>query len=111
VVLKEQRCGAVTVLRPEGPLKGEDAEQFRKRMSELLNASLGRCVLDASAIQFVDSKGLEALVDANEAIAETGQSLKLCGVNETIRQVLELTELASRFEHFADVNAAVRSFL
>jgi anti-anti-sigma factor len=68
-------------------------------------------VLDASAIQFVDSKGLEALVDAYDAIAQTGQSLKLCGVNETIRQVLELTELASRFEHFADVNAAVRSFL
>jgi len=111
MVLKEQKCGAVTVLKPEGPLKGEDAEQFHKRVTELLSGSLGRCVVDATAIQFVDSQGLEALVDANEEVAQTGQSLKLCGVNETIRQVLELTELASQFEYFADVNAAVRSFL
>lgn len=111
MVLKEQRYGGVTVLRPEGPLKGEDAEQFRTRITDLLASGLGRCVLDASAIQFVDSKGLETLVDANEAMAQTGQMLKLCGVNETIRQVLEMTELSSHFEHFADVNAAVRSFL
>jgi anti-anti-sigma factor len=111
MILKEQKCGAVHVLRPEGPLKAEDAEQFKSRLVQLLGASLGRCVVDASAIQFVDSKGLEALVEANEAMAQTGQPLKLCGANETVRQVLELTELASQFEHFADVNAAVRSFL
>jgi anti-anti-sigma factor len=111
MALKEQKCGAVHILRPEGPLKGADAEQFKDRLIQLMTASLGRCVVDASAIQFVDSKGLEALVDANDAMVDTGQSLKLCGANETVRLVLELTELSPRFEHFADVNAAVRSFL
>ena len=72
---------------------------------------MGRCVVDASAIQFVDTKGLEALVDANDEVAQTGQSLKLCGLNDTVRQVLELTDLAARFEYYADANAAVRSFL
>jgi anti-sigma B factor antagonist len=111
MVMKEQNIGAVHVLRPEGPLKGADADQFRQRLIDLVTASMGRCVVDASAIQFVDSKGLEALVDANDEMAQTGQSLKLCGTNDTIRQVLELTELASRFEYYADTNAAVRSFL
>jgi len=110
-MLKEQKCGAVHVLRPEGPLKGADAEQFKERLVQLMAASLGRCVVDASAIQFVDSAGLEALVDANEAFAQTGQSLKLCGANETVRMVLELTELSGGFEYFADTSAAVRSFL
>jgi anti-anti-sigma factor len=109
--IKEQQCGAVTVLRPEGPLKGEDADAFRRQVIERHAATLGRCVVDASAMQYVDSQGLEALVEANDEVAQTGQALKLCGVNETVRQVLELTQLASRFEHFADVNAAVRSFL
>ena len=40
-----------------------------------------------------------------------GRALKLCAVNKTIRQVLELTALVSQFEHFEDVNSAVRSFL
>ena len=109
--LTETKCGAVYVLRPEGPLKGPEAQQFRDRLVQIINASLGRCVVDASAIQFVDSKGLEAMADAADELAQTGQSLRLCGTTETVRQVLEVTELATRFELFADVNTAVRSFL
>ncbi len=44
-------------------------------------------------------------------LAQGGQALKLCGANEVFREVLELTELTSVFEHFVDVNSAVRSFL
>jgi anti-anti-sigma factor len=111
MTLREQKCGAVHVLRPEGPLKGEDAQSFRDRLIQLINSSLGRCVVDASAVPFVDSQGLEALVEAGDELSGTGQPLKLCGLNETVRQALELTELAPRFELFADVNTAVRSFL
>ena len=32
-------------------------------------------------------------------------------VEDTVREVLELTDLASHFEHFHDANTAVRSFL
>ena len=111
VVLDEEKHGAVTVLVPRGPLVKEDADQFKERLVQLLRSSLGRCVVDASAVPFADSGGLEALVEANDEIAQGGQSLKLCGVNETVRQVLELTELSMLFEYYADANAAVRSFL
>ena len=111
MVIAEQTVGAVHVLKPDGPLKGDDAGRFKDRILELLGSTLGRCVVDASAIQFVDSKGLEALVEANEAIAQSGRTLKICGAGEAIQQVLELTELAPQFEQFPDVNAAVRSFL
>ena len=112
MALHEEKHGAVTVLRPEGPMAGADeAEQFKTRILELFNASLGRCVVDVSAVPYVDSRALESLVEANEEMSHSGQVLKLCGANETIRQVLELTELSSQFEHFADVNAGVRSFL
>jgi len=30
---------------------------------------------------------------------------------ETVREILDLTELSPLFEHFEDVNTAVRSFL
>ena len=109
--IKEQRVGAVLVLKPEGPLKGDDVEDFKTRMSQALGETLGRCVIDATAVQFIDSTGLEALLDMNEAVAETGHPLKVCCVNETIREVLELTQLASQFEQYPDVNSAVRSFL
>jgi anti-anti-sigma factor len=111
VNIAEQECGAVRVLKPEGPLTAKGAEDLKARISGLLEGTLGRCVVDASAVQYADSRGLEVLVEANTEIARTGNPLKLCAVTDTLRRVLELTGLAAQFEFFADVNSAVRSFL
>jgi anti-anti-sigma factor len=109
--IQEQRHGAVTVVRPQGPLCLGDAEQFRAHLSEVMTRSLGRLVVDASAIPYVDSQGLEALVSATDEMAAGGRSLRLSAAGETLREVLDLTGLSDRFEHYEDVNAAVRSFL
>ena len=45
----EQRC-AVTLVKPEGPLSGQDADELRVMISDLITANMGRVVLDAAAI-------------------------------------------------------------
>jgi len=109
--ITEQRQGAVIVLKPEGALVEQEAAAFKHRLLQTLGASLGRFVVDLSAVPFVDSQGLEALVEMSEELGKSGQSLRLCAANKTIREVLELTDLASLFDHFEDTNTAVRSFL
>ena len=109
--IREERQGAVTVLRPIGPLLAPDVPELRARLEGSLRASLGRFALDASAIPFTDSAGLEALLDAGDAVAATGQVLKLCGVADTVREVLDLTGLTSAFDFYEDVDSAARSFL
>ena len=109
--IHEQLQGAVTVLKPEGPLVEHDAGVVKQRLLQTLHATLGRFVVDMSAIPYVDSKGLEVLVDVTEEMGRSGQALRMCGANKTVREVLELTDLASLFEHFQDANTAVRSFL
>jgi anti-anti-sigma factor len=107
----EQRHGAVTVIKPQGPLVLGDSDQFRARVSEVMLRSLGRFVIDASAVAYVDSAGLESLVAATDELASSGRSLRLCGAPETLREVLDITGVADRFEHYEDVTTAVRSFL
>ena len=109
--IQEQSQGAVTVLKPTGPLVEADAAQFKARAIELVAKNLGRVVVDASAMAFVDSRGLEALADITDELAQSGRALKLCGANVTIRQVLDLIGWSDAFEYFDDVNAGVRSFL
>jgi len=111
VQIDEQQHGAVTVLRPRGPITGDDAEAFAGRLEQTLRRTLGRFLIDASAVAFLDSRGLESLADASEQLAESGLALKMCATNETVREVLDLTDVASRIEQFEDVNSAVRSFL
>ncbi len=109
--INEQRQGAVTVLKPQGPLVAQDAEQFKSKLTEVMAASLGRFVVDATEIPYVDSRGLEVLKEATDALSDSGQALRLCGASETVREVLDLTDLSKLFEHYQDVNSAVRSFL
>ena len=109
--IKQQQQGAVAVIRPDGPLAGDDADRFVRHVQGVLSDSHGRLVLDASEIAFVDSRGLEGLLEISEDMARSGQTPKLCCVNETVRLVLELTELSPMFEYFDEVNTAVRSFL
>ncbi len=109
--IHEQQHGAVTVVRPDGPIVEQDADQLKQRLLEALKRTLGRIVLDISAVSFVDSKGLEALVDVTQEMSRSGQWLKLCAAKRTLREVLELTGVSSQFEHFEDANSAVRSFL
>ena len=109
--IQESRQGAVTVVKPMGPICQGDAAQFKAAVDDVRQRSLGRFVIDAGAVAYVDSQGLEALVDVSEALGQTGQSLRLCGANPTVREAMELTGLAEFFEHFEDANTAVRSFL
>ncbi len=107
----EQTKGAVRVIRPRGPLAQADAEQFRTRLAEAIGSAMGQVVVDASAIPFVDGRGIEVLVELSDELSKSGQALKLCGTTETVREVLELTDVASQFDHYEDVGTAVRSFL
>ncbi len=109
--ISEHIQGAVTIVKPEGPVADADAERLKQHLRTTSSRSLGRLALDLSSVSFVDSRALEVMVEAAEALAESGQSLKLCAASETLREVLDLTGLASKFEHFEDSHAAVRSFL
>ena len=107
----ERKHGAVTVVKPVGPLAQPAADDLLERMLEVRTKSLGRLVLDASGISYVDSRGLEVLVEVAEALAQSGQGLKVCGASDILREIFELTELSTTFVQFVDVNSAVRSFL
>lgn len=109
--IQEQRHGAVTVVKPVGPLVQADAEQLRAFLAEIMTRSLGRFVIDASGVPYVDSPGLEALMAATEDLTSSGRAMRVCGAGETLREVLDLTGLAERFEFYEDVTTAVRSFL
>ena len=102
---------AGVVVRPGGPLTQNDAEVFLQRFRKAIGTSMGKCVLDASDVSYVDSAGIEALLDLSDGMADLGQGLKVSHVNETLRETFDLTRTASAFEYFDDINAAVRSFL
>lgn len=109
--IEQHRHGAVLVLQPDGPLVDEGVPEFVQQMNECVRKHAGRVVIDAGKVPYIDSEGLTALVEAGEAIAQTGRALKLCSTQDTVREVLVITDVADLFEYHEDVTTAVRSFL
>lgn len=103
--------GAVTVVAPLGPLTSDTAAEFRTRVEELVSLSAGRLAVDCERLAYVDSVGLESLVDLSELLEELGHSLRLIGVNATLRETILITGTGRLFEHFEDASAAARSLL
>lgn len=109
--IAQLKVGAVTVLRPSGPLVRASAEGLLRCFRTALQESMGRVVLDFEAVPFVDSVGLEALMDAADETGALGLSLKVCGVAGVVKEALVATGCDAGLEFHADANAAARSFL
>ena len=109
--VRVHRIGAVTVLAPAGALAGDAAGAFARTLSEQADRSLGRLVVDLSAVPTLDSLALETLVDAAHRLEDGGVALRLCGLSGTLNTVLEITGHADAFELFPGPEEAARSFL
>jgi len=103
--------GAVTVVKPMGPITVNEMDEIENRLNALSRDWTKRVVLNMSEVAFLDSAGLELILRHNREFAERGLKLKLCGLSEITEKILSLTRLIQRFEIFPDSSSAVRSFL
>ncbi len=94
--------GGNVIIRPVGALVGEEVNKFRTCFADAAREST-RVVIDASKLLFVDSVGLESLSDAAEDMLRRGNRLGLACVNDTIGDVLDITELARLFRFYDTV--------
>ena len=103
--------GRVTILALNGDLGiGESETVFKKTVSRLLEEGKVHLLIDCSALRFVDSTGLGALVRALTTSQNEGGQTKLLAVGPHLKKLLEMTKLDSVFETFASREDAVSSF-
>ncbi len=107
--MSDYQYGAVTVLKLDGSLSQEISGRFAAYFRDHVSKSLGRVVIDATSVHFVDSSGLECLLVLSDEVGRIGHTLRICGASETVSEVMDLTGIRNRFEHFEDVASAVRS--
>jgi anti-sigma B factor antagonist len=72
------------------------AIQFKDQMRELTAVDCPRVVLDMSAVAFLDSSGLGAVVAAMKSLGPV-RKLELSGLTPTVEKVFRLTRMDSIF--------------
>jgi stage II sporulation protein AA (anti-sigma F factor antagonist) len=82
----------------------------RQAIEECLGNNEYKVVLDFKQVPFIDSSGLEILVEAQNRLQKKGGGLKIAHPNPVCQDILIATRLADRIEIYSDTEDAGRSF-
>jgi len=85
------------------------AVDIKSKLNEIIQNGGEKIVIDLSSLEFIDSSGLGAMVSVLKKIGMPGK-VKLCGVKDGVRSILELTRLDKVFPIYHSVKEAVASF-
>ncbi len=107
--LEEKSVGEVLVVKPLDPrIDASSAIDFREKMVKWINSGHKHIVLDLSAVDFVDSSGLGAIVSVLKVLGDTGD-LVICGLKETVMQLFRITRMHRVFRIFPSEETAVKA--
>ena len=101
--------GKISVMTVSGELTSDQVETFRRSCLERYAAGIRDLVLDLEYLTFVDSSGLEALLEILDEGSERSGQLRLVRPDTTIRKILEVTRLERRFNIHDSIESAAKS--
>jgi anti-sigma B factor antagonist len=85
---------------------GEEANALRDSLKQALSKT-PRMVLNLSGVTYIDSGGLGTLVGVYSSARGAGADIKLTGLGQRLRDVLQITKLATVFEVYDSEQEAV----
>lgn len=95
------------VVTVEGRVDVETAEEFKNRLKDLAQYQVLQVFVDVSAVDFIDSSGLSAMVSGLKALRKHGGALILCGPQPQALKALRLTLLDRVFPIYGTVEEAL----
>jgi anti-anti-sigma factor len=104
--LEAQPGGAVVVHCEGRIIFGPEVRSLTDMVASLL-PSARRMVVDLAGVEFVDSAGLGELVLMHMWAEAAGYTLKFASPRNSVRQLLELTNLSAVFDAYASVAEAM----
>ena len=103
--------GDVVVLEPEGKiLLTRDVRQLDEKLEGLLAKEQKKVVLDLHKTAWIGSAAISTFLDHHQRFKEIDGNLRLAHLTEEVGKIIRVTKLASVFEIFDSLQAALDSF-
>jgi len=99
--------GEVIVVHTPEELGADQCEAFEEYVPTLERRKV---VLDLDNTESLDSKGLTAMLNAQEKLRAEGGDIRVATTNHANRKIFEITRLDQQLEIFESVVDAVKSF-
>ncbi len=108
--IDEKDSGGVTVLTLAGRVTlGDESNQLRAKIKELLAAGKKRMVLDLGDVTYIDSAGLGTLVAAYTSTRSEGGEIHLANITKKFSELLSITKLLTIFDVHTSIADALKA--
>ena len=108
--VETRQVSGVTVIACEGRIVlGDEAAGLRDTLKQSLSNSR-KIVLNLAEVNYIDSTGLGTLVGVYSSARGAGADIKLCGLGQRLRDLLQVTKLVTVFEVYDTEQEAVAAF-
>ncbi|MFE1292567.1 STAS domain-containing protein [Streptomyces sp. NPDC058751] len=98
---------AVALVTVAGELDVETAPELHDRLADQIRGGRRHLLLDLSAVPFMDSSGINALLKAHDTAGRAGGGVCLVSPAPVVQRVLDLTGVSLAIPSVADVDTAL----
>ena len=105
-----RQSGGVTIIDLDGRVTLGDATGLLRETVHREADKNPKIILNLAGVSYMDSAGLGEMVGAHASVTNRKGSIKLLNVQKRLRDLLQITRLATLFESFESEEDAVRSF-
>ncbi len=103
--------GGIGLIEVKGSLVGgEETIELRRAIAGFIDREYAKLIIDLSNVTYLNSTAIGVLVSAHTSYVKRSWSIKLCGLNKTIKSVFVITKLALVFDVYDKREEAVKSF-
>jgi anti-sigma B factor antagonist len=96
-------------LIPAGELDISTVGELQRELDDLIEAGFGRIVIDLRGVEFIDSTGLHAVLEAHERANHEGWQLALVPGRHAVQQLFEITGTTEQLPFTPSTNGAGNS--
>jgi len=109
--IEQSQQGTVLVLTPFGALVDSDSTQFADLLKKHLDKGNVRIIVDMNAVPFIESDGLEMLLNVSEDATACGGGLRIANPSDIVKDIIISTRLNTKIEMHQELADARRSLL
>lgn len=100
----------VTIVAVDGNLDSNTSPQAQQALDGVLASGGTKIVVDFTALDYISSAGLRVLLATARRLGAAGGALHLFGVNETVREVFDISGFSTILSVFATEADALKGF-
>ncbi|TNE47710.1 MAG: anti-sigma factor antagonist [Bacteroidetes bacterium] len=108
--IKTKEAGDVQVVYLEGNLDTNTAGSAETHLNALMDSGASKILINLKTLEYMSSAGLRVLLATTKKIKGKGGQLRISDLNETVREVFEISGFSMIFSVFDTEEKALEGF-